>query len=101
MPYTGRLHSWPLWGCPPLVCLCLSAHPCAQRQHRLNPRLTASHSLTSFLPLPSGLLDAYQLSDLQQYLQQYPASHYSHNGKEPLLYVVVLLLSLQFRWVGG
>ncbi|KAL4859943.1 Nuclear pore complex protein NUP93A [Chlorella vulgaris] len=48
-----------------------------------------------------GLLDAYQLSDLQQYLQQYPASHYSHNGKEPLLYVVVLLLSLQFRAAVG
>ena len=43
-------------------------------------------------------MDAYLLSDLQQYLQQYPAAHYSHNGKEPLLYVVVLLLSLQFRW---
>jgi hypothetical protein len=46
-------------------------------------------------------VDSYLLSDLQQYLQQYPAAHYSHNGKEPLLYVVVLLLSLQFRWVGG
>ena len=46
-------------------------------------------------------MDSYLLSDLQQYLQQYPAAHYSHNGKEPLLYVVVLLLSLQFRWVGG
>ncbi len=45
------------------------------------------------------MLDCYLLSDLQNYLQQYPASHYSHNGKEPLLYVVVLLLSLQFRWV--
>ena len=51
--------------------------------------------------LPAGLLDAYHLSDLQQYLQQYPASHYSHNGKEPLLYAVVLLLSLQFRCVDG
>ncbi|KAL4437959.1 hypothetical protein ABPG77_004180 [Micractinium sp. CCAP 211/92] len=45
----------------------------------------------------AGVLDCYLLSDLQNYLQQYPASHYSHNGKEPLLYVVVLLLSLQFR----
>lgn len=44
-----------------------------------------------------GVSDAYYLSDLQTYLQQYPAAHYSHNGKEPLLYVVVLLLSLQFR----
>jgi hypothetical protein len=45
---------------------------------------------------PPGLLDAYHLSDLQRYLQQYPAAHYSHGGREPLLYVVVLLLSLQF-----
>lgn len=43
-------------------------------------------------------MDGYSLSDLQAYLQQYPAAHYSHGGKEPLLYVVVLLLSLQFRW---
>lgn len=43
------------------------------------------------------MVDCYLLSDLQLYLQQYPAAHYSHNGKEPLLYVVVLLLSLQFR----
>ena len=51
-------------------------------------------------PLPSccpGLVDGYSLGDLQAYLQQYPAAHYSHGGKEPLLYVVVLLLSLQFR----
>jgi len=45
----------------------------------------------------AGVVDCYLLSDLQSYLQQYPAAHYSHNGKEPLLYVVVLLLSLQFR----
>lgn len=46
-------------------------------------------------------MDAYTLADLQQYLQQYPAAHYSHNGKEPLLYTVVLLLSLQFRCAYG
>lgn len=56
---------------------------------------------------PSGLVDGYSLADLQAYLQQYPAAHYSHGGKEPLLYVVVLLLSLQFRcgpgrgWAGS
>ena len=53
------------------------------------------------LPIPPAAaaaapLDAYQLADLQRYLQQYPPSHYSHGGKEPLLYAVVLLLSLQF-----
>lgn len=47
---------------------------------------------------PAGPADGgYSLADLQGYLQQYPPAHYSHGGKEPLLYVVVLLLSLQFR----
>ncbi|PSC75508.1 nuclear pore complex NUP93A-like [Micractinium conductrix] len=45
----------------------------------------------------AGVIDAYTLPDLQRYLQQYPAAHYSHGGKEPLLYAVVQLLSLQFR----
>ncbi|GAB4816873.1 hypothetical protein N2152v2_003919 [Parachlorella kessleri] len=45
----------------------------------------------------AGYYEVYTLADLQQYLQQYPPGHYSHNGKEPLLYVLVLLLSLQFR----
>ncbi len=40
---------------------------------------------------------AYTLSDLQGYLSQFPAGHYSHGGREPLLYATVLLLSLQFR----
>lgn len=39
----------------------------------------------------------YTLSDLQAYLGQFPAAHYSHGGREPLLYCTVLLLSLQFR----
>ena len=42
-------------------------------------------------------VDAYKLSDLQSYLNQFPASHYSQSGKEPLLFATVLLLSLQFR----
>jgi nuclear pore complex protein Nup93 len=41
-------------------------------------------------------LDHHSLQDLQQYLLQYPATHYSHGGREPLLYVVVLLLTMQF-----
>ncbi|KAK9915316.1 hypothetical protein WJX75_007541 [Coccomyxa subellipsoidea] len=40
---------------------------------------------------------AYTLADLQAYLGQFPAAHYSHGGREPLLYCTVLLLSLQFR----
>uniref|UniRef100_A0A061SE68 Nuclear pore protein n=1 Tax=Tetraselmis sp. GSL018 TaxID=582737 RepID=A0A061SE68_9CHLO len=51
----------------------------------------------SSLPGLSTGRRAYTLSDLQQYLGKYPASHYSKDGKEPLLYAVVLLLSLQFR----
>lgn len=45
--------------------------------------------------LASSGLEWYSLQDFQKALQQYPASHYSHNGREPLLYAVVLLLSLQ------
>lgn len=45
----------------------------------------------------SGEAWAYTLSDLQSYLVQFPASHYSSNGREPLQYAIVLLLSLQFR----
>jgi nuclear pore complex protein Nup93 len=45
----------------------------------------------------AGEVGAYTLGDLQAYLQQFPAAHYSHNGREPLLYATVLLLSLQFR----
>lgn len=41
--------------------------------------------------------DAYKLSDLQHYIVHFPSSHYSQNGKEPLLYATVLLLSLQFK----
>lgn len=43
----------------------------------------------------SGGLEAFTLADLQKYLLQYPPSHFSHGGREPLLYAVVLLLSLQ------
>ena len=41
--------------------------------------------------------DAYRLSDLQAYLTRWPAEHYSSQGREPLLYAVVLLLTLQPR----
>ncbi|KAK9867148.1 hypothetical protein WJX84_008824 [Apatococcus fuscideae] len=47
--------------------------------------------------------EAYRLSDLQEYLSdpKWGAEHYSHGGREPLLYVTVLLLSLQFRRAVG
>ena len=38
----------------------------------------------------------YGLRDLQQYLQQYPSCHYSHAGREPLQYVLVLVLTQQW-----
>lgn len=59
----------------------------------------SSHTLTT--PCAGLAMDAFTLSDLQSYLAQYPAAHYSHGGREPLLYAVVLLLSLQFRCGGG
>eukprot|EP00887_Chlorella_sp_A99_P000841 scaffold5.g841.t1 len=52
---------------------------------------------TSFGAGGGTYLEPYSLADLQSYLRQYPPAHYSHGGKEPLLYVVVLLLSLQFK----
>jgi len=46
-------------------------------------------------PTAAAGLELFTLSDLQNYLSQYPPSHFSHGGREPLLYAVVLLLSLQ------
>lgn len=43
-----------------------------------------------------SLVEAYTLGDLQTFLSQFPAKHYTSGGREPLLYVIVLLLSLQF-----
>lgn len=45
-------------------------------------------------PAAAGL-ESFTLTDLQNYLSQYSPSHFSHGGREPLLYAVVLLLSLQ------
>ena len=43
-----------------------------------------------------GAAPSYRLPDLQAEINRWPASYYSRNGKEPLLYASVLLLSLQF-----
>ena len=45
----------------------------------------------------SALGDSYTLEDMQAYLRQFPPAHYSSGGREPLLYALVLLLSLQWR----
>lgn len=91
------LHARPFSNCPGQVCCCLSSVlPICTRFSEREPRLPSPQQHPS--DPPAGVLDRYLLPDLQAYLQQYPASHYSHGGKEPLLYVVVLLLSLQFRW---
>ncbi|XP_042502634.1 nuclear pore complex protein NUP93A-like [Macadamia integrifolia] len=38
----------------------------------------------------------YSLEDLQLYLNKFEPSHYTKNGKDPLVYPYVLLLSIQF-----
>ncbi|CAH9134907.1 unnamed protein product [Cuscuta epithymum] len=44
--------------------------------------------------LNEGLLP-YSLDDLQSYLNKFEPSHYTKNGKDPLVYPYVLLLSIQ------
>lgn len=38
----------------------------------------------------------YSLEDLQAYLNKFEASYYTKNGKDPLVYPYILLLSIQF-----
>jgi len=45
--------------------------------------------------IASTFVESYNLSDLQDNINQYQASHYSKGGQEPLLYAAVLLFSLQ------
>lgn len=40
---------------------------------------------------------SYTLEELQSYLTKFQPSHYTKNGKDPLVYPYVLLLSLQFH----
>lgn len=40
---------------------------------------------------------SYTLEELQTYLTKFQPSHYTKNGKDPLVYPYVLLLSLQFH----
>ena len=43
--------------------------------------------------------EPHRLAELQQQLAQYPANYYTRDGKEPLLYAILLLLTLQFEGV--
>ena len=43
----------------------------------------------------SSRIEVYTLTNLQSSINQYPATHYSKGGQEPLLFAAVLLLSLQ------
>eukprot|EP00798_Chlamydomonas_sp_ICE-L_P020446 gene20446-27235_t len=44
-----------------------------------------------------GVVAPYTLQNMHADLSRWPASYYSKQGKEPLLYITVLLLSLQFQ----
>jgi hypothetical protein len=46
---------------------------------------------------PSPAAGSFCIVDLQAYLRQFPSKHYSCEGRDPLMYVSVLLLSLQFK----
>ena len=63
----------------------------------LHPRLSYRSSTRKRARVPGSAADPYTLTDLQGYLNQFPPSHYSHGGREPLLFAIVLLLSLQPR----
>ncbi|GMI65874.1 hypothetical protein like AT2G41620 [Hibiscus trionum] len=59
--------------------------------------LAAVHDLpggTSSVILNEGLVP-YSLDDLQAYLNKFEPSYYTKNGKDPLVYPYVLLLSIQ------
>eukprot|EP00878_Enallax_costatus_P026786 GHUV01028785.1.p1 GENE.GHUV01028785.1~~GHUV01028785.1.p1 ORF type:complete len:713 (+),score=229.05 GHUV01028785.1:118-2256(+) len=52
----------------------------------------------SYSPSSGGAVGAvYTLTSLQQELNRWGPKYYSKNGKEPLLFLTVLLLSLQFK----
>lgn len=40
---------------------------------------------------------AFSVEEMQQYLNEFQPRHYSKDGKQPLLYAAVLVLSLQFH----
>ncbi|XP_042481572.1 nuclear pore complex protein NUP93A-like isoform X2 [Macadamia integrifolia] len=52
------------------------------------------HGVASSVVLNEGFVP-YTLEDLQMYLNKFEPSHYTKNGKDPLVYPYVLLLSIQ------
>lgn len=50
----------------------------------------------SMRSMGSALIPRYTLADLQTDINRWNSQYYSKQGKEPLLYVMVLLLTLQF-----
>jgi nuclear pore complex protein Nup93 len=43
------------------------------------------------------LAAAYTLASLQSEINRWDSKYYSSNGKDPLVYLTVLLMTLQFR----
>lgn len=52
--------------------------------------------LSAVRDCPSDGLIPYSLDDLQIYLNKFESSYYAKNGKDPLVYPYILLLSIQF-----
>lgn len=40
---------------------------------------------------------SYTLQNLQKRIQEFPSTHYSRSGKDPMLYTMVLIVTLQFK----
>ncbi|GBG69349.1 hypothetical protein CBR_g4043 [Chara braunii] len=60
--------------------------------------LSTSSSSTAFVSTAApSAPEPYTLDQLQIYLRQYPDSYYTKNGRDPLVYPYVLLLSLQLH----
>ena len=59
--------------------------------------LVREGQLIILAPTYSTQEEPHRLAELQQQLAQYPASYYTRDGKEPLLYAILLVLTLQFE----
>ena len=72
---------------------CCWQHIVLQWLQARSRNVTPHHTLLCLLVRAA----AYSLSALQTELNRWGARYYSKDGREPLLYLTVLLLSLQFR----
>jgi nuclear pore complex protein Nup93 len=59
--------------------------------------LLRAHSASAAACSPHVCTAAYTLAALQAELNRWGPKYYSKDGKEPLLFLTVLLLSLQFK----